>query len=60
VVAPGDVDAASAALNGLLASAVARAAMGTSARRFAERTFDVTRVGERFESLLCDINNAQK
>ena len=60
VVAPGDADAASAALNGLLASNVARAAMGTSARRFAERTFDVGRVGERFESLLCDINNAQK
>ncbi|WP_428338382.1 glycosyltransferase family 4 protein [Mycobacterium sp.] len=60
VVAPGDADAASAALNILLASPVARAAMGTAARRFAERTFDVTRVGERFESLLCDINNAQK
>jgi colanic acid biosynthesis glycosyl transferase WcaI len=60
VVAPGDADAASAALNSLLASPVARAAMGTAARRFAERTFDVTCVGERFESLLCDINNAQK
>jgi colanic acid biosynthesis glycosyl transferase WcaI len=60
VVAPGDADAASAALNSLLASPVARAAMGTAARRFAERTFDVTRVGERFESLLCDINNARK
>jgi colanic acid biosynthesis glycosyl transferase WcaI len=60
VVAPGDADAASAALDSLLASPVARAAMGTAARRFAERTFDVIRVGERFESLLCDINNAQK
>jgi colanic acid biosynthesis glycosyl transferase WcaI len=60
VVAPGDADAASVALNTLLASPVARAAMGTSARRFAERTFDVTRVGERFESLLSDLNNARK
>jgi colanic acid biosynthesis glycosyl transferase WcaI len=60
VVAPGDADAASAALDSLLASPVARAAMGTAARRFAERTFDVTRVGDRFESLLCDINNAHK
>ncbi|MDT5166310.1 MAG: hypothetical protein QOC88_3204, partial [Mycobacterium sp.] len=60
VVAPGDADAASAALNSLLASPVARAAMGISARRFAECTFDVTRVGERFESLLVDIDNAQK
>lgn len=60
VVAPGDADAASAALDSLLASSVARAAMGTAARRFAERTFDVTRVGERFESLLSDINNARQ
>jgi glycosyltransferase involved in cell wall biosynthesis len=60
VVPPGDADAASAALNSLLASQVARAAMGTAARRFAERTFDVTRVGECFESLLSEINNARK
>ncbi|UQX12188.1 glycosyltransferase family 4 protein [Candidatus Mycobacterium methanotrophicum] len=56
-VAPGDADAASAALRSLLASPVARAAMGTAARRYAERTFDVERVGDRFESLLngvCD------
>lgn len=60
VVAPGDADAASAALSSLLASPVTRAAMGTAARRYAERTFDVTRVGERFDSLLYDINNAQQ
>jgi len=60
VVPPGDADAASAALSSLLASPVARAAMGTAARRYAERTFDVTRVGERFESLLTDINNTQQ
>jgi glycosyltransferase involved in cell wall biosynthesis len=58
VVAPGDADAASAALSSLLASPDTRAAMGTAARRYAERTFDVTRVGERFDSLLSDINNA--
>jgi colanic acid biosynthesis glycosyl transferase WcaI len=55
VVAPGDADAASAALRSLLASPVARAAMGTAARRYAERTFDVERVGDRFESLLNDV-----
>jgi colanic acid biosynthesis glycosyl transferase WcaI len=60
VVAPGDADAASAALSSLLASPVTRAAMGTAARRYAERTFDVTRVGERFDSLLSDINKAQQ
>jgi glycosyltransferase involved in cell wall biosynthesis len=60
VVAPGDADAAAAALSSLLTSPVTRAAMGTAARRYAERTFDVTRVGERFDSLLSDINNAQQ
>ena len=41
VVAPGDADAASDALRSLLASPGARGAMGTAARRYAERTFDV-------------------
>jgi colanic acid biosynthesis glycosyl transferase WcaI len=57
VVAPGDADAASVALRSLLASPVARAAIGTAARRYAERTFDVERVGDRFESLLYDVSN---
>jgi colanic acid biosynthesis glycosyl transferase WcaI len=59
VVAPGDADAASAALRSLLASPVTRAAMGTAARRYAERTFDVERVGDRFESLLNDVCSGQ-
>ncbi len=59
VVAPGDADAASAALRSLLASPVARAAMGTAARNYAERTFDVERVGDRFESLLNDACSGQ-
>jgi colanic acid biosynthesis glycosyl transferase WcaI len=57
VVAPGDADAASAALESLLSSPAARDKMGTAARRYAERTFDVRRVGDRFESLLYDVNN---
>ena len=60
VVAPGDADAASAALRSLLSSPAARDQMGTAARRYAERTFDVRRVGERFESLLCDIKNGRQ
>ena len=60
VVAPGDAGAASEALNSLLASPVARAGMGIAARRYAERTFDVTHVGERFEALLSDINKHQQ
>jgi glycosyltransferase involved in cell wall biosynthesis len=57
VVAPGDADSASAALRSLLSSRAARDKMGTAARRYAERTFDVRRVGDRFESLLCDVYN---
>jgi colanic acid biosynthesis glycosyl transferase WcaI len=60
VVAPGDADAASAALRRLLSSPAARDQMGTAARRYAERTFDVTRVGDRFESLLCEIWNGRQ
>jgi glycosyltransferase involved in cell wall biosynthesis len=60
VVAPGDADAASAALRNLLSSTAARDRMGTAARRYAERTFDVGRVGERFESLLCEIKNGRQ
>jgi colanic acid biosynthesis glycosyl transferase WcaI len=58
VVAPGDADAASSALKNLLSSPEARAAMGSAARGYAERTFDVERVGDRFESLLHDAYNA--
>jgi putative colanic acid biosynthesis glycosyltransferase WcaI len=57
VVAPGDADGAAAALQNLLSSPQLRDQMGTAARRYAESTFDVTRVGERFESLLTDITN---
>ena len=60
VVAPGDADAASAALRNLLSSTAARDRMGTAARCYAERTFDVGGVGERFESLLCDIRNRRQ
>jgi colanic acid biosynthesis glycosyl transferase WcaI len=60
VVAPGDADAASAALGSLLSSPATRDQMGTAARRYAERTFDVRRVGERFESLFFDIKYDQQ
>lgn len=59
VVAPGDADAASAALRSLLSSPTVRDQLGTAARRYAERTFDVGRVGERFESLLSEIKHGQ-
>ncbi|MEB3980337.1 glycosyltransferase family 4 protein [Mycobacterium sp. 663a-19] len=58
VVAPENADSAAAALRNLLADADARDRMGTAARCYAERTFEVKRVGERFESLLSDIAGA--
>lgn len=59
VVGPGDTEAACAALRTLLSSTASRHLMGAAGRRYAERTFDVERVGERFESLLCGIRNRQ-
>jgi glycosyltransferase involved in cell wall biosynthesis len=60
VVAPGDADAACAALRSLLSSPAARDQMGAAARRYAEHTFDVGRVGEHFESLLSDIKDGRQ
>jgi colanic acid biosynthesis glycosyl transferase WcaI len=51
VVPPGDRDAAAAALNRLLSDPAERATMGAAARTYAERTFDVVGVGDRFESV---------
>lgn len=60
VVPPGETDAASAALNSLLSDPAARERMGAAARRYAEITFDVTRVGDRFESLVNGVKNDQE
>jgi glycosyltransferase involved in cell wall biosynthesis len=51
VVAPGDNEAASAALKRLLSDPAQREKMGTAARAYAERTFDVVAVGDRFEAV---------
>jgi colanic acid biosynthesis glycosyl transferase WcaI len=51
VVAPGDSEAASAALNRLLSDASEREKMGAAARDYAERNFDVVAVGDRFEAV---------
>lgn len=51
VVAPGDHDAASAALGNLLADLPGRSRMGSAARRYAERTFDIVEVGDRFDAV---------
>ncbi len=51
VVAPGDGDAASEALNRLLSDPSERAKMGAAARDYAERMFDVVAVGDRFDAV---------
>jgi colanic acid biosynthesis glycosyl transferase WcaI len=51
VVPPGDGAAAAAALNRLLANPEERAKMGSAARDYAERTFDVRAVGDRFQEI---------
>jgi colanic acid biosynthesis glycosyl transferase WcaI len=51
VVTPGDPAAAAAALNRLLSDPAERARMGTAARDYAERTFDVRAVGDRFQAI---------
>ncbi len=52
LVPPGDADAFAAAVVGLLGDAQALEVMGRSARAFAEQTFDIGRVTDRFEAVL--------
>ncbi len=54
VVAPGDLSAATAALDKLLAEPGLRRDMGMAARRYAEEVFDIGEVGNRFESVIRD------
>lgn len=56
VVDPKDTVAASAALEALLADSSMREEMGAAARRYAETTFDVSKVGDLFESVLADVS----
>jgi colanic acid biosynthesis glycosyl transferase WcaI len=52
VVDPSDTAAVTAAVKALLDDPVARADLGAAARRYAETTFDVQRVGDHFESVI--------
>ncbi|MEO3761578.1 glycosyltransferase family 4 protein [Mycobacterium sp. B14F4] len=49
---PTDMPTASAAVNGLLGDPAARDRMGNAARDYAEKTFDVSVVGDLFESVV--------
>ncbi len=52
VTSPGDVDAFVDAAARLLDDAELRTEMGARARRYAEKTFDITRIGDEFEAVL--------
>jgi glycosyltransferase involved in cell wall biosynthesis len=52
VVPPGDRAAAQRALERLLSDPALRADMGVAARRYAEATFDITAIADRFEAVL--------
>ncbi len=52
VTGPGDVPAFVAAAMQLVNDAALRADMGTRARRYAEKTFDIRRIGDEFEAVL--------
>lgn len=56
VVDPGDDARAAAALAALLADEAARVRMGAAARSYAERAFDVQRIGDIFEGLTVAVN----
>jgi glycosyltransferase involved in cell wall biosynthesis len=58
VVAPGDTAAFVAAASSLLADAPRRLAAGAAARAYAEETFDIDRIADRFESLLASTAGA--
>ena len=55
VVPPGDLAAASSALNQLLSDRELREKMGMAARQYAERFFEIGVIGDRFESVIRDV-----
>ncbi|MBT5267452.1 MAG: glycosyltransferase family 4 protein [Rhodospirillaceae bacterium] len=54
VVAPGDVTGFLAAAHELIADPKRRHTMGANARRYAEQTFDIDRITDRFETILSE------
>ncbi len=52
VVAPGDTGGFVAAARSLVADRQRRMALGAAARAYAERAFDIARIGDRFEAVL--------
>ena len=56
VVAPGDATSLEMALSILLSDQARRHLMGQRARLYAEREFDIKRIGDRFESVILEAN----
>jgi glycosyltransferase involved in cell wall biosynthesis len=52
IVAPNDIDAFVAAAGRLMADAGERMRLGRNGRTYAEKTFDIGRIGERFEKVV--------
>jgi colanic acid biosynthesis glycosyl transferase WcaI len=53
VVEPGDVDGFCSAARRLIESPQLRCQLGQAGRRYAETHFDIRRIGDQFETLLC-------
>ncbi len=53
VVEPGNVESFCAAARRLIESPELRCQMGQAGRRYAETHFDIRRIGDQFETLLC-------
>ena len=59
VVSPSDPQALIAAVGGLIADPAARARLGGAARAYAEREFDIRRLGDQFEGYLLDVRRGR-
>jgi glycosyltransferase involved in cell wall biosynthesis len=55
LVTPGDGDDLVARIEELIADPELRAALGANARRYAEETFDIEKVGARFDAILAGV-----
>ena len=59
VVEPADRDGFVDAAERLLCDAALRTTLGRNARKYAERTFDIGAIGDRFEAILSDVARPQ-
>jgi glycosyltransferase involved in cell wall biosynthesis len=60
VVAPDDVEGFAASVLGMLSDLSARNSAAQNGRRYAEKTFDITLIGDRFEKILVEAARSGK